>query len=413
MTSIQTELYGKDIKVIQEAIDRVIKYVWINHIKDDYHRYYLLKEDTLKNALYFHIRNNLSDSFLEKNRIRIFTEYHYKNGIADLAIVQLNKNIGGVHLKDEVGNVLAIIEVKYKSASNALPFEKDVVKIKDYIETTPFDQTQYYLAFIHETDYENIDGDSWLTKAQQKWAKGRVTELSGYYLSDEMVWTFLSHNDMNQNLLLGNLRAKEIILDASQEFDIKKYSEELYNYCLNVIRNAIRVTPDLQCAVRHLMDWKLGKITRIPTPTSEPIPCKDEIGETYYVAKSTTSNNNAINIALTEELLEYGLQFRDNKISYETFKKIVDSITKNSIVLPSFFIHIWSPVEFPILDAKVWRTYKWNKGEVVSKHTKPNSWVHYEEYTTFFRELVMETGLDWRIVDKGLWSVSDAIVESI
>jgi hypothetical protein len=71
------------------------------------------------------------------------------------------------------------------------------------------------LAFVHEIEYEDIEGDSWLTKSQQKWAKGRVTELSGHYISDEMVWKVLSHNGMNEDFEWGYRFTKEELSDAA------------------------------------------------------------------------------------------------------------------------------------------------------------------------------------------------------
>ena len=49
------------IDKIMLKIDRTIKEVWINEIKNDLSNNYILYEDTLKNAFYFHLRNKLSD----------------------------------------------------------------------------------------------------------------------------------------------------------------------------------------------------------------------------------------------------------------------------------------------------------------------------------------------------------------
>ncbi len=407
---------SRNLNAIQEKIDSTVKHVWRKLIKRDYQNLYLLKEDTLKNALYFHIRNDLTDTFLEENNIRIYTEYYYKGMIADIVIVQLNEEPGYKDfIKDEVESVLAVIEIKYKGAGNEKPFEDDVKKIDRYMTTPPNDQTQYYLAFIHEIVYENNEGDSWLTKSQQEWAKGRVTELSGYYVDgkEELEWRVLSHNYMNPDISFDKKLSRQKLVKAAGEFDEIKYSKELYHYCLHVIKNASNVNEDLTNAVKYLIYWKLGKISRTPTPKGEPILWTDGFGLNYYVVGTTSSNKNAMNKALTEELLVSGMEFRDNRLSYDEFKFKVETLTKTSIVLPSFYIHIWKPEEYPIVDVKVWRTYKWNKEEIVTKHTKPNSWAHYEEYTTFFRKLVKETELDWRTVDKGLWSIGDEVKKSI
>ncbi|MEQ6391281.1 hypothetical protein RZN22_18575, partial [Bacillaceae bacterium S4-13-58] len=122
-----------------------------------------------------------------------------------------------------------------------------------------------------------------------------------------------------------------------------------------------------------------------------------------------SSHQNFIEKAISEELLEYGMKFRNKEISYEDFKGVVANMTKTSIVLPTFYTHIWKPSEYPILDVKVWRTYKWDKGEILKKYTKPKSWNHYEEYTSFFKTLVKDSGLEWRIVDKGMWRLGDKL----
>lgn len=97
-----------DLRGLQEVIERVIKEVWILNISKDYKYYksfYLLKEDTLKNALYYLLRTRLQH-FFEQNTVRIYTEYFYKGFVADLAIVKLNVYPGNNdYLKDEVESV--------------------------------------------------------------------------------------------------------------------------------------------------------------------------------------------------------------------------------------------------------------------------------------------------------------------
>ncbi|WP_428911987.1 hypothetical protein [Niallia sp. Krafla_26] len=398
-----------NIRKLQEIIDQTIKKVWVTKIRQDYKTYYLLKEDTLKNALYYHLRTELHH-LLDYYNLRIYTEFHYQGFISDLAIVKLNDIPGNHdHLKEDVESILAIIEVKYKGNVNLKPFEDDVRKIQQYIENDTA-ITQYYLAFVHEVEYEYIDGDSWLTLEQKEWAKARLTELSGYFVeeTDEMIWTVLSHNDMNQDFTSENGITRNVLIEAANEFNEVKYSKDLYHHFLENVSKEKSVTQELKEAVKYLMYWKLGKVSMKRTPTSEPIQVK---GITYYVSGTTSSNRMAIDHALTEEMLECGLKFRDNQIGYEVFRRKADTLTKTSIVLPTYYIHIWNPAQYPILDVKVWRTYKWSVGEEIHKQTKPHSWIHYEEYTKFFRGLVKETGLEWRIVDKGLWSIGDKLKE--
>ncbi|MBT2642884.1 hypothetical protein J7I80_11655 [Bacillus sp. ISL-41] len=395
-----------DLKQIQKTIDWALKNIWVDKISKDYKSFYLLKEDTLKNALYYHLRNELASLF-DQHNLRIYTEFHHGGFKADLAIVKLNDDPGNNdHLKDDIENVLAIIELKYKSCSTMKFFEEDVVKIKNYIDATPSATTQYYLAFIHEAEYEYIEDDSWLTLEQQVWAKDRLTELSGHYIDGKMKWTVLSYNGMNKNYRWEYRFTKDELTQAASFFNEKKYSHEFYNHFLGVVSREKEVTQELRDAVRYLMYWKLGKVSSKQQPTSEVVVVE---GNTYYVSGTTTQNRLAIEKSLVEDLLEMGLKFRNQEITYEQFKDEVDSITGTSIVLPAFYIHIWQPADFPILDIKVWRTYKWNKGEVVLKHTKPTSWRHYEEYISFFNGLVADVDKEWRDCDKGLWMLGEKL----
>lgn len=78
-----------------ERIDSALKKVWQEDIMNDYDYDFLFKEDTLKNALYYHLRYEIGDSFLKHNLLRIYTEYDLGldgNGvrqIADIAIVRM------------------------------------------------------------------------------------------------------------------------------------------------------------------------------------------------------------------------------------------------------------------------------------------------------------------------------------
>ena len=54
-------------KKVLDLIHRRVKYIWEEKIKEDYDDGWLLKEDTLKNALYHHLRNELSIVFAENN----------------------------------------------------------------------------------------------------------------------------------------------------------------------------------------------------------------------------------------------------------------------------------------------------------------------------------------------------------
>lgn len=77
--------YNENFRII----DNAIKKIWCKEIKMDYENYSLLKEDSLKNSFYYHLRTKLTDSFLQENNMRIYTEF-YLNGIrADLVIAKI------------------------------------------------------------------------------------------------------------------------------------------------------------------------------------------------------------------------------------------------------------------------------------------------------------------------------------
>lgn len=194
------------IDKIMFKIDRAIKEIWINEIKKDLGNTYILYEDTLKNAFYFHLRNKLNN-LMEDNNIRIFTEFHDgklagKSVIADIAIVKIGDNREG-HIKNNIDRIYAIIELKHKGAQVSIdPFISDVEKSIKYIKDKDLKEIQFYLGFIHEGEFATGE-ISWLEdKKQEMMVQGRLTELSACYYEDqdEMVYTIISYNDMNKDL---------------------------------------------------------------------------------------------------------------------------------------------------------------------------------------------------------------------
>lgn len=184
-------------------LDKIIKEVWNEDIKVDYNNHYLLLEDSLKCAFYYHLRNKLGDGWLKANRLRIVPEYHLCNGYrADLAIVKLVKKDerNRKHLSDCVESILTIIELKHKSAQVINPFYEDRDKL--YLYSKEYPQAQLYVGFIHE-DYYNENNSSWFDGRQTKnWAKGRVCELLGYWSEDNetFITEVKSYNNLNEKL---------------------------------------------------------------------------------------------------------------------------------------------------------------------------------------------------------------------
>lgn len=190
-------------------IDAAIKSIWLNEIPKDYSGRHLLKEDSLKNAFYFHLRSALS-TLLEKNNLRIFPEFNdasiKKKGYrADLAIVKVPQCFTGYMgnaIKEE--DVYAIIELKYVSGrqSGINAVLKDVQKLKQYIQQSKFPECQYYLGIIHETSFDSSQL-WWLDKRQtNNWANGRVTELGACYIdnADGLGFMVTSYNNLNSHL---------------------------------------------------------------------------------------------------------------------------------------------------------------------------------------------------------------------
>ncbi|OOZ85010.1 hypothetical protein BHL25_19285 [Bacillus cereus] len=181
---------------IIENIDTAIKKVWLEDLKIDYANYFLLKEDSLKNAFYFHLRNRLGEDFLHNNNLRIFTEYFINGERIDLAIVEIDSiAVEDYHLSDCIIRVLAAVEMKYKSASVSDDiFYGDVNKILSFINSWG-NETKHYLAFIQEKYFKKDDLVNWLDNEQASKVKGKVTELYAYWDqdSDETVWSVVDH----------------------------------------------------------------------------------------------------------------------------------------------------------------------------------------------------------------------------
>jgi len=187
-------------------IDESVKNVWLNDIKKDLNDNYILYEDTLKNVMYYHMRRNLED-LLKNNSIRIYTEFHDnefigKGLIPDIAIVRINDKETD-HLKNNIEKIYAIIELKFKAKNVPIDcFVNDVNKVIGYIKNKKLNGCQFYLGFIHEGEFNSTE-ISWLHGIrQQRYAKGRLTELSANYYTDseEMKFTVFGHNEINYEL---------------------------------------------------------------------------------------------------------------------------------------------------------------------------------------------------------------------
>ena len=168
-------------KVIKE-IHNTIKYVWEYDILNDYNKSMLLKEDTLKNSLYFHIRTRLG-ALLEQYNIMIFTEFNTdkfrKLGFrADMVIAQIDLDKANeIFLGDCIEKYISVIEIKFKAdfCKAAEYIYNDYIKTKEYIKNFGLDEMcRYYVATI----WVCYPDSKWWLEKDTKWAKGKLTELN-------------------------------------------------------------------------------------------------------------------------------------------------------------------------------------------------------------------------------------------
>lgn len=167
-------------KVIKE-IHNTIKYVWEYDIPKDYKNKSLLKEDTLKNSLYFHIRTRIG-ALLEKYNIMIFTEFNtdkfrHTGFRADMVIAQMDFEKEEKHWGDCVKCFISVIEIKFKGDFKTAPdiIYEDYIKTKNYIKSLNLgNECHYYVATLWEC-YPN---SKWWLDKDTKWAKGKLTELN-------------------------------------------------------------------------------------------------------------------------------------------------------------------------------------------------------------------------------------------
>lgn len=191
-----------DNLTILKEIDRTIKQCWKTNIQKDWWTEYLLREDSLKCALYFHLRKKL-DIILRKNNLRIYPEFYFQElkYKADLAIVRIDENKEYHWLGDAVTEVVALFELKYTGGEDAATInwiKNDLKKFHDYMDIPKLSRCQFYFAVIYESERNCLN---WLdTKSKNNWAKGRVTELDAGYINDEMIFEVFSYNGWNEDL---------------------------------------------------------------------------------------------------------------------------------------------------------------------------------------------------------------------
>ena len=167
---------------LENLIDRAIISIWKEDIPHDYKQRYLLREDTLKNAMYHHLRDKLGSLF-EANDIRIFTEFtdcEFQNRgyRPDIVIAKVDMSNNVDYWGNTITRSLAVLELKYKQGSNSAikSIEADYVKLRQYISDLNIG-CRLYMATILEQERED---EPWLNN-EPAWAKGQLTELNASY----------------------------------------------------------------------------------------------------------------------------------------------------------------------------------------------------------------------------------------
>ena len=188
-------MIGKE--VIAE-IDRVIKTVWVKNIKQDYMNGLLLHEDSLKCALYYHLRKRM-EKLLHENHLRIYGEFIFPalKYRADLVIAEVDDEWDiNRKLKESVKDIVAIIELKYTDgvdSSADVWIKNDLRKFKRYFQTGGYD-CQFYFGIIYEVECSSLAWVDGRSVARGTWGYGRVTELDAGFINSRMTFEVNSYN---------------------------------------------------------------------------------------------------------------------------------------------------------------------------------------------------------------------------
>lgn len=178
---------------IQTLFHEVLVSTWENEIKDDYANGWLLKEDSLKTALYYHLRSKLG-SIMEACDLQIYTEFtdgEFLQSGRRPDIVIARVKLGDASLRESILECAAVIEIKYKNSFNAKEnIYADYDKLREYVEQLGVG-CRLYMATIWECEDHPT---TWIRK-NAAWAKGIVTELNASYVWGEPGTMQFYHHD--------------------------------------------------------------------------------------------------------------------------------------------------------------------------------------------------------------------------
>lgn len=178
---------------IMQIIDEAIQSIWKTEIKHDYDENWIMNEDGLKTALYFHLRKRLAPVFAEHN-LRIFTEFKdaefSESGFRpDMVIAGIDMNSDAECWRGAVTDCLAVLELKFKSRFlDKEAIYADYEKLRAYTERLDL-SCRLYMATIWECE---DDPTTWIRK-NAAWAKGKVTELNASLTWGERKSQFYVH----------------------------------------------------------------------------------------------------------------------------------------------------------------------------------------------------------------------------
>jgi hypothetical protein len=176
---------------LKKKLNQIITAIWIENLKDDYLKGYLLLEDSLKSAFYFHLRQKLEEEGLFQQGLRVLTEFKIPKSTGlisnrvDIAIVKPTYEQHFIYsLWHSSYEIYALIELKFKGVHyrSYKAFMDDVLKVMKYSEK--LDNTLLYVCSIDEKDYNHKL--SWLNNVpyELKDVAKRVNELIGYWRRD-------------------------------------------------------------------------------------------------------------------------------------------------------------------------------------------------------------------------------------
>ncbi len=198
------------------------------------------------------------------------------------------------------------------------------------------------------------------------------------------------------------------IRESVNDYDSDRHAEEFYDFYIKRIKMAVEPGEQLETDIRHLFYWFLGKVRKTEASPIETVQINENI---YYISESAPSNRAAVEEAVRGENLWAGLAFMNGNLPVDNLINKARRITKNSIVIPAFFIHIFKPHEYPILNNKVWAAYREELGKSIFTNTKPSTWDNYLEYVSYCSYLKRRTGLTLREIDKALWVIGERVME--